>query len=219
MSYDLFYRPDTYWPESLTIEQLLSRIKGEARRQLAREIIETEGFAALSSFLARSELSDAERKSWGAAHPSCMGGEYLPSIAGDEVEIARISLNSIMFDQISIRARHDNGQIEYAVVDEYETPHTLPFTHTKQPLTLGGLVALIDGTVYRDDPDVYPLGLIRSHWESMDEIGCDPEEAVAFASVGSSFYPAITSYYENEAQAWLARRYPEVYWEGTNDAA
>ncbi len=40
---DLSFRPDTYFPESKTREELLSRIKGQSRREIARGILEREG--------------------------------------------------------------------------------------------------------------------------------------------------------------------------------
>ena len=62
---DLSYRPQTYWPVSLTQEQLISRIKGDARQNIARGILQTEGFPGLNEFLAREELSKEEREIWG----------------------------------------------------------------------------------------------------------------------------------------------------------
>ncbi len=141
---DLSYRPDTYWPEALDQEQLLSRIKGESRRNIAREILAEEGFAGLNSFLAREDLAEDERADWGRIHPALMGGEYLPGLGLGEVEIARISLASMTGDQISIRAIHAGNKIRYAVDDEYESKYELAFEDSRQPLTLGELIKLID---------------------------------------------------------------------------
>ncbi len=58
---NLSFRPATYWPKSLTAEQLLSRVKGQARREIARKVLEEQGFSGLSTFLARQ----------GPARPSC----------------------------------------------------------------------------------------------------------------------------------------------------
>ena len=60
---DLNYRPGTYWPESLDQEQLLSRIQGESRRTIARNILAEEGFAGLSEFLAQRRTIDAQEPS------------------------------------------------------------------------------------------------------------------------------------------------------------
>ena len=111
LAIDMTFRPDTYWPESRTIEQLLARIKGKARRDIARDILETKGFPALTTFVAREELSEPDRQDWGRIHPAMMGGEYLPGLADDEVEIARLSMKSTTADQISIRARRIEKKI------------------------------------------------------------------------------------------------------------
>jgi len=50
------FRPETYWPESRTPEQLFANIKGKVRRDIARRILAEEGFAGLNSFIARKEL-------------------------------------------------------------------------------------------------------------------------------------------------------------------
>ena len=48
-----------------------------------------------------------------------MGGEYLPPLLDDEVEIARVSLASVTADQTSVRAQRIPGGIAYRIVDEY----------------------------------------------------------------------------------------------------
>ena len=68
---DLSFRPDTYWPESLTPEQLLTRIRGKRRQDIARELYKEFGFSALDEFLVREGLSTEARSAWGAAGPWC----------------------------------------------------------------------------------------------------------------------------------------------------
>jgi prepilin-type N-terminal cleavage/methylation domain-containing protein len=115
-NFDLSFRPDTYWPESFTPEQLLSRIRGKQRQDIARQLYMEHGFTALNEFLVREGLSDDERSAWGAVGPWCMGGEYLPELGEGETEIARISLASTTSDQISVRARNDGELIRYRIV-------------------------------------------------------------------------------------------------------
>ena len=140
---DLNYRPGTYWPESLDQEQLLSRIQGESRRTIARNILAEDGFAGLTAFFAREVLDEEDRRGWGLLHPQCMGGEYLPQLGEEDVEIARISLASTTGDQISIRASNGSSDIRYSVCDEYGTEFELAFTSSEQPLSLAELVQLI----------------------------------------------------------------------------
>ena len=52
-------------------------------------------------------------------HPSFMGGEYLPDYGRDEVEIARIELDSTTSDVINVRAQPRGKRIRYSVCDEY----------------------------------------------------------------------------------------------------
>jgi len=205
---DPAWAPVTYWPESRTPEQLLSRIKGQARRELAREVLASEGFQGLTTFLARDELPEIERQEWGALHPALMGGEYLPPMLPGEVEIARISLRSTTGDQVSIRARPGDGKIGYRVVDEHDTEFELPFTGNDHPLALGELVTFIDGS---SDPDrEFDGGLPLSHWNYMYE-GCgeDPESSVAFASIESGYYPGLADYYRGVAGDWIGDKSPD----------
>ena len=101
-SVDLSYRPYSYWPDSPDRGVLLSRIKGKARRDIVREKLEKEGFTKLPEYLTREDLDEVDRKVWGSIYPLLMGGEYLPDVEDDEVEIARVSLMSTAGDQISI---------------------------------------------------------------------------------------------------------------------
>ena len=114
---DLSFRPDTYWPESLTPEQLLSRIRGKRRQDIARHLYREFGFTALNEFLVREGLSEEDRTAWSAGGPWCMGGEYLPEMEEGEVEIARISMESTTSDQVSVSARQVGDYIHYRIVD------------------------------------------------------------------------------------------------------
>src|SRR5262249_39344152 len=87
-----------------------------------------------------------------------MGGEFLPDVGTNEVEVARILFDSAAQDAISVRATRSDGAIHYRVVDEYQrTLRCTPSTSTK-PLTLGELVTLIDTCELVDDGG---RGLVR----------------------------------------------------------
>jgi len=201
---DLNHRPNTYWPEALGQEQLLSRIQGESRRTIARDILATKGFAGLNAFFARETLDDEERRYWGLVHPQCMGGEYLPQLGIGDVEIARISLASTTGDQISIRASHAGEKIRYEVCDEYESEFELAFAESKQPLTLGELIQLIDGSRHREQEQ--PGGLLVCHWENMVEWDYSLDEAIEFASIESAWYTQLDSYYAEVASDWKEQK-------------
>ena len=215
---DLSYRPETYWPEALDQEQLLSRIKGQARRNMARQVLEEDGFAGLNAFLAREELDGEEKRYWGGLHPDFMGGEYLPSLGVGEVEIARISLASTTSDQISIRAIHAGKKIRYAVCDEYETEFELAFSETDQPLTLGELIEFIDGSNHPEE-ESKGTGLLVCHWEHMYSWGEGIEAAVTFAWIESAWYPQLAAHYEQVADTWGEQKTRERDAEDEDDDA
>src|SRR6266487_3176639 len=119
---DLDYRPRDYFWALDTNVLLPSGISGEARRKLFRARIEAG--STVYDGLDAELLDKALREAWGRLHPSNMGGEYLPPLRKDEVEIARISLASTTGDQISVRARRLIGRIGYRIVDEYADSST-----------------------------------------------------------------------------------------------
>lgn len=199
--FDFGFRPETYWPESKTAEQLLTNIKGKVRRDMARRILAEEGFTGLNAFIAREELKGEDLLMWGRIHPAMMGGEYLPALGGGEVEIARISLASTTGDQISIRARREGDAIRYAVVDEYESTFRLSIEASEAPLTLGELIRLIDESKYHEDS--YSGGLVVSHLTYNLENGSDVDELEGFVSVESAFYPELSGYYRAVLARWL----------------
>ncbi len=209
-SVNLAFRPKTYFPESPTREQLLARIKGQSRREMARGILETEGIAGLSDFVAREELNDHDRDMWGLVHPHMMGGEYLPGLRPEEVEIARISLKSTTFDQKSIRARPEGDRIRLSVEDEYETEYELPFTLIAQPLSLGELIEFLGASRHPDD--VYHGGMIESDWNFCEENGDPLDECVDFATVSSGFYPQLSSYFNEYGLSWMESMAEKRLW-------
>ncbi len=206
---DLTFRPDTYWPESYTPEQLLTRIRGKRRQDIARQLYKARGFPALNEFLVSEGLSEEDRSAWGAVGPWCMGGEYLPKLDDGEIEIARISLASTTADQISVRARRDGERIRYRIVGEYEEDEAmrqqLPFDVTDQPLSLGELMDMIEGANTSDS--TCPVGIFSSSWIMMLEFADWPEEIAGFISVSSGFYPQIEECYEAMAQQWLVENW------------
>ena len=73
------------------------------------------------------------------------GQDFLPEREGGEVEIACVLLASVTADVITIRARRRGNRIVYRIVDEYETCFRFKPKTSTQPLSLGELIALIDG--------------------------------------------------------------------------
>ena len=64
------------------------------------------------------DLNKLERER-GAVHPTGLGGEFLPDYLSDEVEIARLSFDSVTWDVYQVRAQVGaGGRIRYRVVDD-----------------------------------------------------------------------------------------------------
>ena len=147
-----------------------------------------------------------------------MGGEYLPDYIGGEIEIARVSLKSVMYDVYSIRAKiADDGRIKYRVVDEYESwdneRFKLKSEITSKPFTFGELVSFIDNVEWNDGDGAYKGLTTRFRDMNYDLVGPgrrELEDLVDFVSVSSFFYPDLIRWYENEAVDWFMDRLAEM---------
>jgi hypothetical protein len=212
--YDFATRPDTYWPETPTEPTVLASIKGTARRKAARARLEdgTPALPADADVIFESALPAEDRATLGHLHPVFLGGEFLPDFEGDEVEIARIDLDSTAADAISVRARHDEtGAIRYRVVDEYQEDgwYAIDPKRSSQPLTLGELIDLIDSTRHiaaadEGDADELRIGLTDAfRYFDPDD---DPAAVISFVTVSSTHYPQLGRYYHERGRAWYAQR-------------
>ena len=138
---------------------------------------------------------------WGRVHPSNMGGEYLPLLRKGEVEIARISLESVTADQISVRARRVGRRIGYCVVDEYPDASTYVChpASSVSPLSLGELIALMEAA-REGGSIIFPILAMNVRDASI------PAEFATFITVTSDFYAAFGPYYRALTDAWLKQR-------------
>ena len=223
---DLQFRPASYWVHADPVSAILSGIKGQNRREMARDFVTGQApdwLGDIDPRLLEASIDDETRDLLGAGHPSWMGGEYLPDYFPGEVEIARIVLASVTQDVISFRARRrrDGRRILYRVVDEYHEPGRPAWAcrpaSSARPFTVDQIVALIDGAAHPDfDLGHGPLtDLFRDSQE-----GGDLEDIAGFVSVESDFYPGLSEYFERRAEEWLERKRRElVEEEGGDDAA
>jgi hypothetical protein len=194
MNIDTTFRPVSYfWPQSLETK-LLSTVKGAERQNLIRELIKDGKLKDVPEWMTSESLSDADRVAAGQIHPRYMGGEYLPSLRGNEVEIARINLESTTGDVISVRARRGKHRIYYRVVDEYGNEGlTKPTRQSSiRPLTLAQVEQLIEES---DAGMVY----IRSNLEN----GGDAESLSHFLHATSPFYAELARLYQQRVDAYL----------------
>jgi hypothetical protein len=130
-----------------------------------------------------------------------LGREFLPDKQPNEVEIALISLASVTGDLIAITAWRRGGRIVYRIVDEYGTAFRCKPATSTQPLSLGELIALIDGAT--GHLGGHAKGLTGAY-RADNAAFCDPESLVDFVIVTSDFYPELEAYYAEEAREWLA---------------
>jgi hypothetical protein len=200
---DLSFRPRTYfWPLGLE-NHLLTRIKGAERKAALKRLIDTGRFDEISDFLAQSGLSDGERQALGRIHPAFMGGEYLPDLTNNEVEIARITIASTTQDVTSVFARRGKNRIRFRVVDEYDGD-TLSGSNVRtsvSPLTLGDLETFFNGAWSI-------FGVLAMNFGGD---GYDLEQMLNFVvSVDSQFYPQIGDLYQRRIEAWATVQREEL---------
>jgi hypothetical protein len=126
-----------YFSQAPTTEESVLRIiKGNYRRQFVAKSMAEDGVDSVPPAWKEHNLSEVLRGFLGGQHPRARGGEDLPDLEEDEVEIARMSLNNSVHGEVtSLRARQKDNQIVYRLVDEYGTEIDLPYEQTEAPLT------------------------------------------------------------------------------------
>jgi len=193
---DWSYRPSGYfWAKEQRIF-LASDIKGAQRRKYYERLLDSGDQDAIDDFVLKSTLSDRERRAAGSFHPAFMGGEYLPDCKPMQVEIARIGIASTTGDVTCVYASHENGIIEYSIVDEYDGD-TLdgPSTCTsKEPLTLQELV------------DFFLIGwdLFAVLNANFEEHGNPADRVKGFVlDASSSFYAQFGEAIDHRIDEWL----------------
>lgn len=138
----LQYRPRDYFGRYDLQAQLFTSVKGRMRREAIKDALEKGEIDTIPDEIKAAELDSEERQRLGRIHPMFMGGEYLPRLRCDEVEIARISIQSTTFDVTVLYARLVGKRIHYRVVDEYEG-ETLSGRNERtslRPLTMGQMI-------------------------------------------------------------------------------
>jgi hypothetical protein len=198
VGFDWEFRPTSYWgPQGLST-WYGSRVSGEIRRKALLERSE------LPDELAAEQLSKDLRRAIGRINPVFMGGEYLPKLIPNEVEIARVVLDSTTRDVISVRARHTRHRIKYRIVDEYygDVPeYPVVPTTSRKPLTLRQLVGMMDHA------DIVYGHRDRMHFEN----DFSAEQSIAFVEPSSVFYPDLEKWYAYQNSLWRAEVEQESY--------
>ena len=202
-NFDLDFRPRSYWGPMDFETQIGSSVKGELRR--GQEINDADEVHFDPEIIAE-KLSDEHRNAVGRVHPWFMGGEYLPDLLPNEVEIARIVLKSATMDVVSIRARRTKHRIVYRIVDEYEPEfweeqYSLTKKTSVKPLSMRELIELIDCACEG--------GLVgggrQSNYSGLGDEHEDPEDYYDFETASSAFYPEIKRWYDTLNEEWLEK--------------
>jgi len=214
INYD--FRPESYWaPARSSLQAALRNVKGRNRREMIRDYHSSGLLPALSDDLLQDTLDEDTRRSLDRIHPSFMGGEYLPDYRRDEIEIARIELESTTSDVISVRARPRGRRIEYSVCDEYQVEYRLPRKTSSRPLSLRELICFLDLVEHPEaEPEWRRFGFVLSFNETNLDCGADLETLEHFTSVGSDFYPELGQHYARAIDEWYQARAAEVAGEG-----
>jgi hypothetical protein len=175
---DLAYRPETYfWPHGLKPPA----IKGASRRALIAHALANDPSEEIPPVLLQHALPEPVRSYLGSRHPWDMGGEYLPDLVSDEVEVARITIASTTQDVTCLYARLDRDRILLRVVDEYDgaTLARRKQRSASEPLSLGQLVRFF--------LRVWDLcAVLQMNFESE---GYPEGEVFGFFQGSSDFYP------------------------------
>ena len=188
-SIDLASRPRTYfWPHGLKLHPL-SSIKGANRRALIARVLAEDPDAHVPPVLLQSELPEPLRSFLGRQHPSHMGGEYLPDMGSQEVEIARITIASTTRDVTRLCARPQGRSIALHVVDEYggDTLSGQTKRMARKPLSLREVTKFFLGA----------WNLCAVVQMNFEDDGYPDEEVFDFFDGSSGFYPGFD---------WLLRK-------------
>ncbi len=216
----LDWRPANYWDHADPVSALLANVKGEVRRTIVKDALNSNMPLPDLEALLQEELSEEERRAWGSCHPDCMGGEYLPGYLPGEIEIARVVFESVTRDVISIRARRRLGgkRILYRVVDEYPEDHHFTFSPrtSAKPLTLRALWKLIWGFRTGDeDPGQsflqFCLAMNREHGDVASTAG--------FIGVESMVYGGLAPLAAVSMLEWLQEVAPDELCEEDEEGA
>jgi hypothetical protein len=189
------YRPRDYFGRYDLQTELLTRVKGTARRGALREALDSGQIAEVPDSIKSAALSEIARQHIGRMHPSFMGGEYLPTVDTSEVEIARICIKSTTGDVTSLYARVVGKRIAYRVVDEYQGDTLSRVTQrtSVRPLTMSQMIDFFLGAW-----DLYVC--LDCNFEG------DLEEMLEFFEGESEFYPC----FDSELRRRVREKFPSV---------
>ncbi|WP_373064274.1 hypothetical protein [Gemmatimonas sp.] len=197
---DLGVRPTSYWANNDPLSAIVQNIKGQNRREMARDFIAgglDEVLGPIHEHYVQDTLTMRDVRHLGQLHPSFYGGEYLPDYKTGEVEIARVVMQTSTQDVFTVRARRvsPGGRFTYRVADEYHTTYVPGIKSSRGPLSLAQLVSLIDG-ISGDEIELAGGGLVVGWIEASLDFGQTVDDLRSFISVESTVYAELGEYYD-----------------------
>ena len=184
-------RPESYWAHENPLQAILQNVKGTKRREAITDYWNAGNLEELAAELLNDTLTEDIRTQLGQIHPAFMGGEYLSDYLPDEVEVARIKLESVTGDVVSIRARRQLDGITYRIVDEYDTVFCCQPDHSRLPLTLAEITGLIEEFIW----------LLLEGNDDLDE-----EVYRSFVTMDSAFYAELEDWWQQRLEQRIAER-------------
>jgi hypothetical protein len=111
---DLLESPPTFDPFELYNSaseetRSLMRVKGTQRRSGVSQAIAMDGLHAVPPMWLEHDLPEHMRGMLGARRPGDRGGEDLPDLADGEIELARVALDTVHCEVLSLRVRRFEG--------------------------------------------------------------------------------------------------------------
>ena len=207
LKFNLDYRPNSYWGPQLLETAILSKIKGQERKEMVSHYLKSNELSPDSYWLNES-LPDDIRNAYGQMHPSFIGGEYLPDTKDKEVEIARVVLNSATQDVYSFRAKKLKNNIKYSIHDEYENTFELAIKTSTKPLKFSEVIKLIEFSTVNEIQE-YPAVYGGSRdWQFYN----DNEDLSLwdFETVHSDYYRELEEWFDIQNYIWLIEKSIEL---------
>lgn len=136
---------DYFAPPPSREQAVLRGIKGNFRRTFVEKLIDEEGVDSTPDAWKSHDISEGLKNMLQGQHPQARGGEDLPDLKDDEVEIARLTLaNSVHGEVTSLRACPGavSGEILFRLVDEYEAEIHPPIESSNDVLSEDGVIEM-----------------------------------------------------------------------------
>lgn len=144
-------------------------------------------------------LKECVRSGLGWLHPSLSGGGYLEHYLYGDREIARIELQSMTADVVSVIAMQDRGRIRYRITDELDSDFSLERETSVRPLSLQGMVRFLEGSTSSYLPGSVALG-----YNTLNAEYSSRRNMRYFTSISSDLYPQLHTHFERVFDAWVA---------------